>query len=48
MDEIDFGHIFSPIAKLTSIIYFFIIASFDIELDQMGVKTRFLHVYIEE
>ena len=24
------------------------IASFDIELDKMGVKTRFLHVDIEE
>ena len=48
MEGIDFGDIFSPIAKLILLYIFSIIDSFDIELDQMGVETIFLHVDIEE
>ena len=49
VEGIDFGEIFSPIAKLTSIIFLLSIAtSFDLELEQMDVKTSFLHGDMEE
>eukprot|EP00253_Pinus_taeda_P017543 PITA_17543 len=46
---IDFGYIFSPIAKLTSIrLLLFVVAAFDFEVEQMDVKTTFLHNDLEE
>ena len=46
---IDFGEIFSPAAKLTSIIFLlFIAVAFDLEVEQMDVKTTFLHGDLEE
>jgi hypothetical protein len=45
----DFGEIFSPVANLTSIIFLLsIVVSFDIEVEQMDVKTTFLHGDLEE
>jgi hypothetical protein len=49
VEGIDFGEIFSPIAKLTSIIFLLsIVVSFDLEVEQMDVKTTFLHGDLEE
>ena len=46
---IDFGEIFSPLAKLTSIRFFISIdANFDLEVEHMDVKTTFLHEDLEE
>jgi len=46
---IDFGDIFSHIAKVTSIILLlFVVASLDFEVEQMDVKTTFLHRDLEE
>jgi len=47
--RIDFGDIFSPVAKVTSIILLLSIATaFDFEVEQMDVKTTFLHGNLEE
>jgi hypothetical protein len=44
VEGIDFGDIFSPVAKLTSIKFLLsIVAAFDFEVEQMDVKTSFLH-----
>ena len=49
VEGLDFGEIFSPIAKLTSIIFLLsIAASFDLKVEQMDVKTSFLHGDLEE
>ena len=49
VDGIDFGEIFSPISKLTSIRFFLsVAAAFDFEVEQMDVKTTFLHGDLEE
>ena len=49
MPGIDFGDIFSPVAKVTSIrLLLFVVAAFDFELEQMDVKTTFLHRDLEE
>jgi hypothetical protein len=49
VEVIDFGDIFSPVAKLTSIIFMiFVAAAFDFEVEQMDVKTTFLHGDLEE
>jgi hypothetical protein len=49
VDGIDFGELFSPIAKLTSIRFLLsIVAAFDLEVEQMDVKTTFLHGDLEE
>eukprot|EP00253_Pinus_taeda_P026688 PITA_26688 len=46
---IDFGYIFSPVAKVTYIrLLLFIVAAFDFEVEQMDVKTSFLHEDLEE
>jgi hypothetical protein len=46
---IDFGEIFSLVAKLTSIIFIlFIVVAFDFEVEQIDVKTTFLHGNLEE
>ena len=49
VEGIDFGEIFSPIAKLTSIIFMsYVVATFDFEVEQMDVKTTFLHGNLED
>eukprot|EP00253_Pinus_taeda_P024014 PITA_24014 len=46
---IDFGDIFSPVAKVTSIrLLLSVVVSFDFEVEQMDVKTIFLHGDLEE
>lgn len=46
---IDFGDIFSPVAKVTSIrLLLSVAAAFDFEVEQMDVKTTFLHGNPEE
>jgi len=46
---IDFGENFSLDAKLTFVIFPLSIAStFDFEVEQMDVKTTFLHGHMEE
>lgn len=46
---IDFGDIFSPVAKVTSIrLLLSVAAAFDFEVEQMDVKTTFLHEDLEE
>ena len=47
--RIDFGDIFSPVAKVTSIRLLLSVATaFDFEIEQMDVKTSFLHGDLEE
>jgi hypothetical protein len=49
VEGIDFGDIFSPVAKLTFIRFLLSIAiAFDLEVEQMDVKTTFLHRDLEE
>jgi hypothetical protein len=49
VEGIDFGEIFSPVSKLTSIIFMLsIVVAFDFEVEQMDVKTTFLHGDLEE
>ena len=49
VSRIDFGDIFSPIARVTSIILLLsIVAAFYFEVEQMDVKTTFLHGDLEE
>jgi hypothetical protein len=49
VEGIDFGEIFSLVAKLTSIRFLLSIAAvFDLEVEQMDVKTTFLHGDLEE
>ena len=49
VEGIDFGEIFSPVEKLTSIRFLLSIATtFDLEVEHMDVKTTFLHGDIEE
>ena len=45
---IDFGDIFSPVAKVTSIrLLLSVAATFNFEVEQMDVKTSFLHWDLE-
>ena len=49
MQGIDFGDIFSFFAKVTSIrLLLSVAAAFDFEIEQMDVKTTFLHRDLEE
>jgi hypothetical protein len=49
VEGIDFGEIFSPVAKLTSVRFLLsIAAAFDFEVEHMDVKTTFLHGDMEE
>ena len=49
VEGIDFGEIFSPIAKLTSIIFLLSLATtFDLEVEKMDVKTTFLHEDLDD
>ena len=45
---IDFGDIFSPVTKITSIRLLLYVVAFDFEVEQMDVKTSFLHGDLEE
>ena len=46
---IDFHEIFSPVVKLVSIIILLaLVASYDLELEQLDVKTTFLHGDLDE
>jgi hypothetical protein len=48
VEGIDFGEIFSPVAKLTSIRFMLsIVVAFDFEVEQMDVKTSFMHGDLE-
>jgi hypothetical protein len=47
--SIDYNDVFSPVVKHTSIRAFFgIVAMRDLELEQLDVKTAFLHGELEE
>jgi hypothetical protein len=49
VEGIDFGEIFSHVSKLTSIRFMlFFVVAFDFEVEQMDVKTTFLHGDLEE
>ena len=49
VEGVGFGEIFSLVVKLTSIsVLMFLTATFDLEIEQMDVKTTFLHGNIEE
>ena len=49
VEGIDFGEIFSRVSKLTSIIFLlFVATAFDFKLEQMDLKTPFLHGDLEE
>ena len=49
VEGIDFGEIFSLVAKLNSIIFLLsVVATFDLEVEHMDVKTTFLNVDVEE
>ena len=49
VEGIDYGEIFSPITKLTSISFLLSLAtSYDLEIEQIDVKTTFLHGDLEE
>jgi hypothetical protein len=49
VEGIGFGEIFSLVAKLTSIRFILsIVVAFDLEVEQMDVKTEFLHGDLEE
>ena len=49
LEGIDFGEIFSLVAKLTSTRFLLSIATaFDLEVEKMDVKTTFLHEDLEE
>jgi hypothetical protein len=48
-EGIDFGEIFSHVAKLTSIISLLsVVVAFDFKIEQMDMKTTFLHEDLEE
>jgi hypothetical protein len=49
VEGIDFGEIFSPVAKLNSIRFLLsIVVAFDFEIEHMDVKTTFIHGDMEE
>jgi len=49
VEGIDYGEIFSPVVKLTSIRFMLsLAAAYDLEVEQMDVKTAFLHGDLEE
>jgi hypothetical protein len=49
VEGVDLGEIFSPIENLTSIrVLMFLAATFDIEIENMDVKTMFPHGDLEE
>ena len=47
-EDIDHNEIFSPVVKNTSIRMLVIVPQFDLELEQLDVKTTFMHGELEE
>lgn len=48
-EGVDFNDVFSPIVKHMSIrMLLAMVAQFDLELEQMDVKTAFLYAYLDE
>ena len=48
-EDIDFNEIFSPVVRLTTVrIVLAMCATFDLHLEQLDVKTAFLHRELEE
>jgi hypothetical protein len=48
-EDIDFNEVFSPVVRHTSIqVMLAIVALFDLELEQLDVKTAFLHGDLDE
>lgn len=48
-EGVDFGEIFSPIAKLSSIIILLsIVTTYDFKIEQMDVKNNFLNGDLED
>jgi len=48
-EGLDYNEVFSPVVKHSSIrILFALVAQYELELDQLDVKTAFLHGDIEE
>ena len=48
-EGIDFNEVFSPVVRHTSIrVMLAIVALFDLELEQLDVKTAFLHGDLDE
>jgi hypothetical protein len=49
VERVEFGEICSSVEKLTSIrVLLSLVASFDIEIEKMDIKTMFLHGDLEE
>ena len=49
MEGIDYHEIFLPVVKLVSIrVVLALVALVDLELEQLDVKTTFLHGYLDE
>jgi hypothetical protein len=49
VEGFDFGEIFSPMEKITSIrVLMYLTIEFDLEMEQMDVKRTFLHGDLEE
>jgi hypothetical protein len=49
VEGFDFGEIFSPVEKLTSIrVLMSLAVKFDLEIEKMDVKTMFLHGDLEK
>jgi hypothetical protein len=49
VEGVDFGEIFSPIAKLTSIrVLMYLATTFDMEIQPMDVNTKFLNEDLEQ
>jgi hypothetical protein len=49
VEGVDFGEIFFPVEKLTSIrVIISMAATFDLEIEEMDVNTTFLHGDLEE
>lgn len=49
VEGVNYSEIFSPIAKVVAIKFLLsIVASYDIEVDEINVKTTFLHGVLEE
>jgi hypothetical protein len=49
VEGVDFGNIFSPVENLTSIrVLMSLVATFDLDIEHMDVKTSFLHGDLEE
>jgi len=49
VEGIDYGEIFSPVVKLASIQFLLsLVATYDLKVEKMDVKTTFLHDDLEE